>query len=158
MLKPRAPIVALDAYQSPIADRAGLNLDLNENTAGCSDRVLARLRALNKSDLAMYPDRAAGERAVAHFLGLTPQEILLTNGIDDGLLLLSAAYLGEGDEMLFADPTFVMYPIYGRATGARVVRVASGNDLAFPLREVLARISPRTSPATSTNPNNPTGA
>ena len=157
MLTPRTAIVALDAYQSPLADRAGLNLDLNENTAGCSDRVLARLRTLNKSDVAMYPDRGAGERAVADFLGVPHDSVLLTNGIDDGLLLLSAAYLGEGDEMLLADPTFVMYPIYGRATGAQVVRITPAEDLAFPVGEVLARIAPRTRLITIANPNNPTG-
>ena len=158
MLKPRAPIVALDAYQSPLSGRIGLNLDLNENTAGCSDRVLARLRALSKNEIAKYPDRAAGERVVAAFLGVTPERLLLTNGIDDGLLLLSAAYLGPRDEMLFADPTFVMYPIYGQATGARVVRVNSGADLEFPTSEVLKGISPRTRLITIANPNNPTGS
>jgi len=157
MLKPREPIVALDAYQSPLADRAGLNLDLNENTAGCSGRVLARLRTLTARDVSMYPDRAAGERLVADFLGVPAGKLLLTNGIDDGLLLLSAAYLGDGDEMLFADPTFVMYPIYGRATGAQLVRVMSGPNLEFPAHEVLARITPRTRLITIANPNNPTG-
>jgi histidinol-phosphate aminotransferase len=157
MLKPRQPIAALEAYQSPLGSRTGLKLDLNENTVGCSERVLARLPSLTKSDVAMYPDRAAGERLVANFLGIAPERVLLTNGIDDGLQLLSTAYLGEGDEMLFADPTFVMYPIYGRATGAKLVRVMSGPDLEFPAGPVLARISSRTRLITIANPNNPTG-
>lgn len=158
MLQPRKCIATLEPYRSPLAGRTGLNLDLNENTAGCSERVLARLRTITRHDLATYPDRAAGERLVANFLGLPAEQVLLTNGIDDGLLLLSAAYLGEGDEMLFADPTFVMYPIYGQATGARLVRVMSGADLEFPTKEVLARISSRTRLITIANPNNPTGA
>lgn len=156
MLKPRSPITTLEAYRSPLS-RAGLNLDLNENTMGCSERVLARLRSLTARDVTMYPDRAAGERLVANFLSVPADQVLLTNGIDDGLLLLAAAYLGEGDEMLFADPTFVMYPIYGQATGARVVRVQCGPDFAFPTDKVLATISPRTRLVTIANPNNPTG-
>jgi histidinol-phosphate aminotransferase len=157
MLKPRTCIASLEPYRSPIAERVGLNLDLNENTAGCSERVLARLQALSKHDVATYPDRAAGERLVGGFLGVAAEQVLLTNGIDEGLLLLSATYLGDGDEMLFADPTFVMYPIYGHATGARVVRVESGDDLVFPTQGVLAKISPRTRLITIANPNNPTG-
>ncbi len=157
MLKPKACIAALEPYRSPIVSRAGLNLDLNENTAGCSERVLTRLRALTKRDVAMYPEREVGERLVANVLGVGPEQVLLTNGIDEGLYLLSATYLGEGDEMLLADPTFVMYPIYGRATGARLVRVRAGEDFAFPAGELLARISPRTRLITIANPNNPTG-
>ncbi|HUM07036.1 MAG TPA: aminotransferase class I/II-fold pyridoxal phosphate-dependent enzyme [Terriglobales bacterium] len=157
MLKPRDPVAALEAYRSPLATRAGLNLDLNENTGGCSDRVLARLRSLTARDVSMYPDREAGERLLAEFLGVPAGKILLTNGIDDGLLLLTAAYLGEGDEMLLADPTFVMYPIYGNATGAQVVRVPSGSNLEFPTVDVLACISSRTRLIAIANPNNPTG-
>lgn len=156
MLTPRKPITTLEAYRSPL-NRTGLNLDLNENTMGCSERVLARLQSLTARDVTMYPDRAAGERLVADFLGVPADQVLLTNGIDDGLLLLSAAYLGESDEMLFADPTFVMYPIYGHATGARVVRVQPRADFAFPANEVLAAITPRTRLITIANPNNPTG-
>ena len=156
MLHPRKPISTLEAYRSPL-NRAGLNLDLNENTMGCSERVLARLKSLTSRDVTMYPDRAAGERFVANFLGVPAEQVFLTNGIDDGLLLLSAAYLGETDEMLLADPTFVMYPIYGQATGARVVRVQAGADFTFPTDEILAAITPHTRLITIANPNNPTG-
>ena len=156
MLKPRKCIATLDPYHSPIGSRAGLNLDLNENAAGCSERVLARLRTLTPGDISLYPNREAGEHSVANFLGIRPEQLLLTNGIDEGLYLLSATYLAEGDEMLFADPTFVMYPIYGRSTGAQVVRVTA-DDFAFPTRNLLAAISARTRLITIANPNNPTG-
>ena len=49
MLKPRSSIQSLHPYHSPIISRAGLCLDLNENAAGCSPRVLARLRTLERS-------------------------------------------------------------------------------------------------------------
>ena len=157
MLKPRESITTLAPYRSPLGDREGIHLDLNENAAGCSERVLTRLRTLTSADISRYPNREDGERVVAKFLGLPPEQVLLTNGIDEGLYLLSATYLGEGDEMLFADPTFVMYPIYGHSTGARVVRVASDEDFAFPAGKILAAISPRTRLITIANPNNPVG-
>ena len=157
MLKPRECIAALETYRSPITSRAGLSLDLNENTAGCSPRVLARLRALTTRDVALYPEREAGERRVADFLGVQPDQVLLTNGIDDGLYLLTATYLGSGDEMLLADPTFVTYPLCGRAAGGHLARVQAGEDLAFPAGGLLASISPRTRLITIANPNNPTG-
>jgi histidinol-phosphate aminotransferase len=157
MLKPRESIAALDPYRSPIASREGLSLDLNENLAGCSARVLARLRTLGTADIARYPQREIGERLVANFFGVNPEAVLLTNGVDETLCLLFSTYLREGCELIFSDPTFVMYPLLGQAFGARLVRVAAGEDFAFPAAEILSRISPRTHGIAIANPNNPTG-
>ncbi len=157
MLMPRAGIVALAPFQSPILSRDGLNLDLNENLAGCSPRVLARLRSLSAEDLARYPQREIGEREVAKFLGVAPEQVLLTNGVDDALSLLFATYLSEDTELVFADPTFVMYPMLGEAFGAKLVHVAPREDFSFPTGDVLAHLSPRTRVVAIANPNNPTG-
>jgi len=162
MLNPRASIARMSPYHSPIASRSGLSLDLNESMAGCSPRVLARLRSLTAADVSLYPQREIGERLIANFLGLAPEQVLLANGVDEALLLLFATYLGlsdklPGGELLFADPTFVMYPMLGEALGAQVVHVQSGEDLALPVADFLARISPRTRVIAIANPNNPTG-
>jgi len=157
MLKPRDLIAGLSPYHSPIVSRAGLSLDLNESMAGCSPRVLARLRSLSAADLSLYPQREIGERLIANFLRLAPEQVLLTNGIDEALSLLFSTYLGPGDELLFADPTFVMYPMLGEALGAQVVRVQSSEDLTLPVADLLTRISPRTRVIVIANPNNPTG-
>jgi histidinol-phosphate aminotransferase len=157
MLKPRESIAKLSPYHSPITSRAGLSLDLNESMAGCSPRVLARLRSLSAADLSLYPQREAGERLIANFLRIAPEQVLLTNGMDEALSLAFTSYLGPNDELLFADPTFVMYPMLGEAMGAQVVRLQSGEDLALPVADFLARISPRTRVIAIANPNNPTG-
>jgi|HubBroStandDraft_6_1064221.scaffolds.fasta_scaffold31458_1 histidinol-phosphate aminotransferase len=157
MLKPRESIAQLSPYHSPITSRAGVSLDLNESMAGCSPRVLARLRSLSAADLSLYPQREVGERLVANFLGIAPEQVLLTNGMDEALSLVFTTYLGPGDELLFADPTFVMYRALGEAIGAQVVRIPSGEDLALPIADLLARISLRTRVIAIANPNNPTG-
>lgn len=157
MLKPRNCIASVSRYHSPIVSRAGLCLDLNENAIGCSPRVLARLRALTAEEVSRYPEREAGERLVANFLGIPPEQLLLANGMDDALALLFTAYLGAGDELLFADPTFVMYPMLGKACGAELVRLRPGEDLTLPVEKFLKRISPRTRVIAIANPNNPTG-
>jgi len=157
MLKPREAITALAPYESPISARAALNLDLNENLAGCAPQVLARLRRLTVEDLSRYPQRELGEQRVAGFLGVSPEQVLLTNGADETLTFLFAAYLADGYELLFADPTFVMYPMLGQAFGAKLVRVPPNADLTLPTAEILAHISPRTRVIAIANPNNPTG-
>jgi len=157
MLKPRAPIAGLSPYRSPIVNRAGLSLDLNESMAGCSARVLARLRSLSAEEVSRYPPRETGESLIANFLSVEPEQVLLTNGIDEALSLLFTTYLGPGDELLFADPTFVMYPMLGEALGTKMVRSQPGADLTLPVADLLARISPCTRVIAIANPNNPTG-
>jgi len=119
------------------------------------------LRSLSPADISFYPKRETGERMVADFLGVAAEQVLLTNGMDEALSILFATYLdgeeGGTGELLFADPTFVMYPTLGHALGAKVVRVRSGEDLALPVGDLLAQISPNTRVVAIANPNNPTG-
>ena len=157
MLKPRASVQNLPAYHSPLVWREGLRLDLNENTAGCSPRVLARLRELTANDIGYYREREPMEAAVAEHLGINSDEVLLTNGMDEGIQLLCATYLEPGDEALLVVPTFVTYEVAAAATGARVVKVPAGKDFRFPQSELLAQINSRTRLIAIANPNNPTG-
>ena len=54
------------AYQHPVTAAGALRLHLNENTAGCSPKVLEALRALGRDDIALYPDYDAVYRETAH--------------------------------------------------------------------------------------------
>jgi len=158
MLEARAAVKSLHAYRPPLAGRQGLRLDFNESTIGCSPRVLARLRSLDAETLARYPEREPVERVAADFLELDPAQVLLTNGVDEAIHLLCSAYLEPGDEAIIVVPTFALYAIFAQAEGARVVQVLSGENFAFPLEDLLSRISQRTRLIAIANPNNPTGA
>ncbi len=157
MLSARSAVRTLKEYHPPLGGREGLRLDFNENTVGCSPRVLEVLRSLDHEQLARYPEREPGERAVADFLGVDPSQVLLTNGVDEGIHLISETYLEPGDEVIVAVPTFSMYEIYAAATSARVITVQAQEDFAFPTGEVLARVGERTRLIAIANPNNPTG-
>jgi histidinol-phosphate aminotransferase len=158
MLSPRAGIQAVPAYHPPLAGRLGLRFDFNENTIGCSPRVLARLQQLTAEDLARYPEREPVEAKLAEHFGITPDELLLTNGVDEAIHLLCQTYLAPGDEALIVVPTYSMYRIYIMAAGAEVVSVQAGRDFGFPLEDVRSRISAKTRFIAIANPNNPTGA
>jgi histidinol-phosphate aminotransferase len=144
----------------------GLRLHLNENTGGCSPRVIDALRTLTTRDLAFYPDYTAVNAACARFLGVSEDRLLLTNGLDEGLLAAAIAYLqrarGDGDgeaapEAIIVEPAFGMYADVVGATGGRVVPIAPLPDFAFPLDDTLAAITPRTRLVFLTSPGNPTG-
>ena len=157
MLSARKAVQTMASYHPPLAGRNGLRLDFNENTVGCSPRVLDRLRHLRPEDLAKYPEREPVEARVAEFLGVEAGEVLLTNGVDEAIHLLCETYLEPGDEALIVVPTYSMYRIYAMAAGAEVVAVPMGTNFAFPGEAVRERISGRTRLIAIANPNNPTG-
>jgi histidinol-phosphate aminotransferase len=157
MLEARSAVKTLHAYRPPLAGRQGLRLDFNESTIGCSPRVLERLHSLDAETLARYPEREPVEREVAGFLGLDASQVLLTNGVDEAIHLLFSTYLDPGDEAIIVVPTFAMYAIFVQTEGARVIQILAGDNFAFPLQAVLARIGPRTRLIAVANPNNPTG-
>ena len=154
----------------------GLRLHLNENTGGCSPKVIEALRALSPMDAAIYPDYGRVNDVCARHLGVDPARLLLTNGLDEGILAAAIAYLqrdpgpaarpvtgaasaaGTGSpEGLIAEPCFGMYADCIEAVGGRIVRVAPPPDLQFPLGAMLAAITPRTRVVYLTSPGNPTG-
>ncbi len=159
MLEAREAVRKLKQYQPPLGDRTGLRLDFNENTGGCSPRVLERLRQLQPEQMACYPEREPVEREVASFLGLPPEQVLLTNGVDEAIHLVCETYLEADDDALIVVPTFAMYQICAAATGAQVVSIPTEADFRFPTSTILAyTTAPKTRLIAIANPNNPTGA
>lgn len=144
----------------------GLRLHLNENTAGCSPKVVDAVRAFDATGLSTYPDYRAAVIEAAAFLGVEPERLVLTNGLDEGILLTAIAYLApreRGDssegppEVVMAMPAFETYVTTARALGASVVAVPPGPDYSFPVDAVLGAVTPRTRIIYINNPNNPTG-
>jgi histidinol-phosphate aminotransferase len=157
MLNPREAVRTLPSYHPPLAGRSGLRLDFNENTVGCSPRVLERLRQSTPEQLASYPEREPVEAVAADFLKVPQAELLLTNGVDEAIHLLCETYLEAGDEALIAVPTYSMYRIYVMAAGAQLIAILAGKNFEFPADELGKRITPRTRLIAVANPNNPTG-
>lgn len=158
MLRPREAVVTMPSYHPPLAGREGLRMDFNENCGGCSPRVLEQLQRLRPEQLARYPERERVEALVAGFLKVEPGEVLLTNGVDEAIHLLCETYLGVGDEALIVVPTYSMYEIYARQTGARIIFIPAANDFHFPTEKVARSVTPQTRLVAVANPNNPTGA
>ncbi|MEZ5316167.1 MAG: histidinol-phosphate transaminase [Vicinamibacterales bacterium] len=147
------------SYQIPPAPASGLRLHLNENTGGCSPAVIDALRALGTTDVSRYPDVAPARARAAEWLGVPPEMVLLTNGLDEGLhLVAQAARLRAPDgRVLIPEPAFEMYAAAASAAGLGIDQVMPTEDLGFDLDAVLAAIGPATSLIHLTDPNNPTG-
>ncbi|MCU1299384.1 MAG: histidinol phosphate aminotransferase apoenzyme [Acidobacteriaceae bacterium] len=157
MLKAREAVYRLKTYHPPLGNRDGLRLDFNENTVGCSPRVLAKIRSLDGEQLARYPEREPLEACVASYLKVDANELLLTNGTDEAIHLICETYLEPQAEVLIVVPTFAMYEIYAAATGATVIPIPTKENFEFATEEVMRRINSRTRLIAVANPNNPTG-
>jgi histidinol-phosphate aminotransferase len=158
MLKARRCVREMAEYDALMSySDITLRLDMNENTAGCSPRVLAKLRSLDARTLALYPCRDAGEKLVAESVGISPAQALLTNGADESIDTICRAYLEPDDEIIIVVPTFTMYEIFAQTQSARVVRIPTGPEFSFPVQRVIDAINARTRVIVICNPNNPTG-
>lgn len=157
MLTARNVVQNLKEYHPPLGGRTGLRLDFNENSSGCSPRVLDALSRIDGDLLSKYPERDPVEAIAAKFLGLAREQVLLTNGVDEAIHLVCETYLEPGDEALIVVPTFSMYEIYALATGANVLAIPARRDFEFPTAAVLTAISKTTKLIAIANPNNPTG-
>jgi histidinol-phosphate aminotransferase len=149
-------------YQKPPELYDGLRLHQNENTGGCSPRVLEALAKLGADQIGFYPPYAAATDAVARYLGVAPDRITLVNGLDEGLMALSVAYLraaagGPVLDAIVPEPAFEIFRFDTAVAGGRLVQVMPTPDFTFPLDAVLAAITPNTRVVFLTNPNNPTG-
>ena len=156
-LEPRAGVLRMKEYHPPLGDRSGLRLDFNENTLACSPKVREVLGAISSTDLTKYPERAPVEALVAEHHGLRPEQVLLTNGVDEAIHVLCQTYLNPGDALLLPVPTYSMYEVYGSGAEARIDRIAAGDDFVFPLDALLGAITAQTRLIAIANPNSPTG-
>jgi len=101
-------------YERPEARDGGLRLHLNENTAGCSPRVQRVLSDLTREQAAFYPDYDAAIAASAAHFGVSRDRVVLTNGLDDGIMLASLVALrgataADPFEAIVVQPAFDMY-------------------------------------------------
>ncbi len=156
--EPRPRVLAMPEYHPPLAARSALRLDFNENTLAPSPRVLARMQQLTAEGLTVYPEREPVERLVAEHFHLAANQVLLTNGVDEAIHLLTCAFLDEGDEALICTPTFFMYDVSISMMTSRLKRVQADASLAFPFHRFLRAITPQTKLIIVASPNNPTGA
>jgi len=140
---------------------SGLRLHLNENTGGCSPRVVEAIRAMSATDISAYPDYAEAVSAAAKYFDVDPDWLLLVNGLDEGILMTAVAHVARprafDAEVILPVPAFDPYVKATASVGATPVRVTQGPDFTFPTEDVLKAITTRTRLLFLHTPSNPTG-
>jgi histidinol-phosphate aminotransferase len=157
-IAPYKPGKPLDELAREYGIENAVKLASNENPIGPSPLAV---QAVQKSlaELHRYPDGAGHNltRKLAEHLDTDPNRIVLGNGSDDIIGLLTRALIRPGDEVIVPSPSFLMYDIMVRCAGAVSVSVPL-EHLAIPIDAVLAAVTPRCRMVFLCNPNNPTGS
>lgn len=92
-------------------------------------------------------------------LDVAAEQVLVAPGCKMALALTMMALIEPGDEVLYPDPSFPIYPSFTRGLGGKPVPYAlrGSNQFQPDVREVAAKISPKTRMLIFNSPNNPTG-
>lgn len=132
-------------------------LSSNESPLGANPKAVAAANAIS-SQLELYPDGGATalRDAIGKAYGLSPDRIVCGCGSDELLHLLAMGYLGAGDEGLYSQYGFLVYPIAIKSFGATPV-VAPEVNYTVDVDAMIARITPKTRIVFLANPSNPTG-
>jgi histidinol-phosphate aminotransferase len=149
-------------YEKPPELYDGLRLHQNENTLGCSPRVVEALAKIRPDQMGFYPPYAEATDACARYFGVAPERVTLVNGLDEGIMALAVSMLrptvgGAVPEAIIPEPAFEIFKFDTAVAGGVAVRVMPRPDFTLPLDAVLAAITDRTRVVFLTNPNNPTG-
>ncbi len=156
-LSPYQPGKPIEELQREYGVTDVIKLASNENPLGSSPRVRDILSAEYES-FARYPDGNGFtlKQMLAEKHGVSMDCITLGNGSSDPLEFVVRVFAQPGDEVLFSEHAFAMYPIVTQAASATAV-VAPAKEWGHDLDAMAERITERTKVIFIANPNNPTG-
>ncbi|MDE2383695.1 MAG: aminotransferase class I/II-fold pyridoxal phosphate-dependent enzyme, partial [Alphaproteobacteria bacterium] len=132
--QPKPGILDIHAYvpgKSGSKTGKTYKLSSNESAVGASPKAVAAFEAAAR-ELALYPDGSAAalREAIAKRHGLKAENIVCGAGSDELLQLLAHASLGPGDEAIYSQFGFLVYPIAISSNGATAVVAPEKNHVA----------------------------
>ena len=156
-IKPYVPGKPIEELEREYGISGSIKMASNENPLGPSPMAVKAIEGVI-SGLNRYPDGSGYDliMSLSQYLGVPPGEIVLGNGSDEIIGLLTRAFLVPGDEVIIPAPSFLMYGIMAGSAGARLLRVPL-KSLSIDLDGITGSISGKTRIIFICNPNNPTG-
>ena len=134
-----------------------VKLASNETPWAPSPQVLAAIQAqLETLNRYPDPDKSVMRQAIADRTGLAPGRVAVGNGSCEILMAAGEALLEPGAEVVYAWPSFSMYPRLAAQSGATAVRVPLDAEGRHDLDEMARQVTVATRLLLLCNPNNPT--
>lgn len=156
-IKNYVPGKPLEELEREYGIKNAVKMASNENALGPSPKAVAALRK-NILRVHLYPEGGCHylRQKLMKSLGVKSEELVFGNGSDELLVFTVRAFVGAGDEVVTADPTFLIYEIAASVEDGRVVKVPM-QDFRYDLSGMFAKITPRTKLIFIANPDNPVG-
>ncbi|MGB3727894.1 MAG: aminotransferase class I/II-fold pyridoxal phosphate-dependent enzyme, partial [Thermodesulfobacteriota bacterium] len=156
-LIPYVPGKPVEELERELGIRGAVKIASNENPLGPSplaeNAVKEALHSLNR-----YPDGDAFylKEKLSNKLGIKAETLIFGNGSNDVIDIAARTFMKPGDEAIFGEYAFIVYPIVTQAVGATSV-ISPMPDYKHDLRDMHSRITDKTKIIFIANPNNPTG-
>ncbi len=159
-ITPYPPGKPMEELERELGINRPIKLASNENPLGSSPMAIKAINlALELDGLHRYPDGSGFNlsKKLADMLEVPQDNIVLGNGSDDIITILTRAFLKNNDEAVISESSFLMYEISVRSCGAKPVFVPL-KSFAQDLDAIAKAITPKTRIVFLTNPHNPTGS
>ena len=138
-------------------NRRFIKLSANESALGMSGKARKVLKNFN-FNISKYPDGKFKEliKIISKKYNCDQDKLICGSGSDEIIQMLCQLFLNKGDEVIVPQYSFLMYRIYAKIVGAKVV-YSKETNFKISIKEILKKVSKKTKAVFLANPNNPTG-
>ena len=169
-LAPPSPIrkLALFAQEAKKAGRKVFHLNIGQPDIAASEALLSGIKSCLNSSYLPYEGSKGREKLVSNWvkylksedISIKPENLLITSGGSEGLVMALAAVANPKDEVLVFEPFYANYLGFANMVSAKIVPKSLDEKNGYHLpseQEIVGKISLKTRAIIITNPNNPTG-
>ena len=137
--------------------RKVIKLSANESALGISPKA-KRLISNKKLNLDKYPDGKSLDlrKSISKTYKCNPEKIICGAGSDEVIQMICQLFLNPSDEVVLPEYSFLMYRIYSKIVGAKVI-FSKEINFKVSIKEILKKVTNKTKIVFIANPNNPTG-
>tara|TARA_B100001057_G_scaffold498292_1_gene604845 strand:- start:1621 stop:2703 length:1083 start_codon:yes stop_codon:yes gene_type:complete len=147
-------VAGMSLFKSKLAK---IKLSANESALGPSPKAKKEYLKVSKS-FARYPDSDGTflRKTLSSKFKLDINRIILGSGSDQIFELICKSFLKKGDEVIVPKFSFIIYRIYSKMNGAKVV-FSREDNFTVSVKDILKKVTKKTKIIFLANPNNPTG-
>jgi histidinol-phosphate aminotransferase len=156
-IKPYVPGKPIEEVKREFGLSSVIKLASNENPYPPSPKVLSAM-AKAAREVNRYPDGGCFvlRQTLAKHLKVAQDQLIFGNGSDEVIVLAVKAFVGKGDEVIMAKPSFLIYDIASRLAGAKIHEVPLKN-FRYDMETMKSKLNNRTKIVFIGNPDNPCG-
>lgn len=146
-------------YGEQPSDRTIIKLNTNENPYPPSPSIKQFLDGLDLATLRLYPDPTAStlRSLISEHYGLNPDQVVITNGADEGIRLVMTTFLEQSDVVAVTEPGYTLYEVVAKIHNARIHRTVLSTDWQLPANSARDWDEHKVKVGVIVNPHAPTG-